>query len=77
MGGKTAMILALEQPQLVEKVVVVDVSPAPAPGTAETLDLLRAMRSLDLSLVGSRREAGAIMQSSIPVSWSFLPFVSF
>lgn len=66
MGGKTAMVMALENPQLVEKLVVVDVAPTRAPGTAETEDLVAALRSVDLSSVKSRKEADSMMQSSVP-----------
>ena len=75
MGGKTAMVLALEQPQLVDKLVVADVSPTVVP-TAGEMDLVRTMRSLDLSSVRNRREADAIMQSSIPVCTNLTPGAS-
>lgn len=68
MGGKTAMLLALDHPQLVDRLVVGDVSPTPAPGVGETEDLVETLRSLDLSSISNRREADAAVQSSIPVS---------
>ena len=68
MGGKTGMVMALENPQLVDRLVVVDVAPMPAPGKAEMEDLVQAMKSLDLSTVKNRREADAAIQSRIPVS---------
>lgn len=68
MGGKTAMAVALTNPDLIDKLVVVDVSPAPAPGTGETVDIVEALKSVDLSAINSRREADSMMQSSIPES---------
>ena len=68
MGGKTAMVLALSYPQLVRKLVVVDVAPVRAPGTGETEDMLQAMRNLKLSIFQNRKEADTAIQSSIPVS---------
>ena len=68
------MCLALEHPQLVDRLVVADVSPAPSPGnTGETLDLIQAMRSLDLSSVANRREADSIMQRRVAVSVILYP----
>lgn len=68
MGGKTAMVTALENPQLVDKLVVVDVAPTLAPGTEETEDVMEALRSVDLSSVESRKEADSVMHSSVPES---------
>ncbi len=68
MGGKTGMLVALGHPELVEKLVVVDVAPTPAPGREETEDLVQAMKSLDLSVLKNRREADAMLQSRISVS---------
>lgn len=65
MGGKTAMVMALENPQLVNKVVVVDVAPTTAPGTGETEDVVSILRSVDLSSVESRKEADSMMHSSV------------
>ena len=66
MGGKTAMVTALKYPQLVDKVVVVDVAPAQARGTEVTEDVVTALRSVDLSSVQSKKEADAMMEQSVP-----------
>ena len=68
MGGKTGMLVALDEPGLVEGLVVVDVAPRPAPGRGETEDLVQALKSLNISTLNNRREADAILQSRIPVS---------
>ena len=73
MGGKTAMVLALDNPGLVDKLAVVDVSPTSSPGTStgETEDLVQAMESLDLLSLKDRREADLIIQPRIPVKSSY------
>lgn len=60
------MVMALDNPQLVEKLVVVDVTPAQAPGIEESEDVVAALRSVDLSMVQSKKEADSMMESSIP-----------
>jgi len=61
MGGKVAMLTALEHPDLVSGLVVVDI----APGRSEVVDtftpLVAAMRSLDLSALESRAEAEELL----------------
>ena len=41
MGGKTAMVTALNYPDLVDKLVVVDIAPARVGGMQKTLDLIQ------------------------------------
>lgn len=55
MGGKVAMQLALEYPDMVEKLIVVDVAPKPYPGGHESI--FAALLSLDLASVNDRRQA--------------------
>jgi pimeloyl-ACP methyl ester carboxylesterase len=47
MGGKTAMILACENPHLVDKLIVVDISPAAGKPPEEQLRLLNIMNGFD------------------------------
>lgn len=63
MGGKAAMMLALGRPELVERLVVVDI--APARSNAAPLGLLRAMRSVPLAACASRAEVGAILAETV------------
>ena len=83
MGGKTAMVLALHYPELVDKLVVLDVAPVLiASDTNDGEDLVQALKSLDLSSFQNRREADAAIRHRIPVSgvytvvigvkWSYL-----
>lgn len=59
MGGKVAMQLALRHPELVDHLVVVDISPAGGDGTGEFEHLLGALATLDLSRLESRSQADA------------------
>jgi pimeloyl-ACP methyl ester carboxylesterase len=65
MGGKVAMLVALREPSLVGKLVVVDISP-----TVRTADefvgYLDAMLALDLDHISSRGEADALMRPAAP-----------
>ena len=62
------MVTALENPQLVDKLVVVDIAPLPAPGIEESEDVVMALRNVDLSSVQSKKEADSMMASTIPES---------
>ena len=70
MGGKAAMTLALDRPDLVGALVVADIAPM-AYGHSQS-DLIEAMRALDPSAVASRAEAGAALAVEDPVVRSFL-----
>ena len=64
MGGKTAMEFAFRHPQMVEKLIVVDIAPrAYQPGHDEILD---AMAALDLSSYSNRAEINRALDSRIP-----------
>ena len=61
MGGKAAMVLALSRPELVHKLVVLDIAPV---GYGHTqMPSIEAMRRVDLATVASRAEAEAQMQA--------------
>jgi pimeloyl-ACP methyl ester carboxylesterase len=66
MGGKIAMLVALRHPDLVERLVVVDVSPVPYDHSAEFERYIRAMRAIDLDNLGSRSEADAALVEAAP-----------
>ncbi len=68
MGGKTAMLLALTRPELVRRLIVVDIAPIDyRRGRADpNFGYARAMAALDLSVVRRRSEAEASLADSIP-----------
>ncbi|NLS08856.1 alpha/beta fold hydrolase [Nesterenkonia sp. MY13] len=66
MGGKIAMILALRHPELVERLVIVDISPAARKDMDEFEHLLDALLSLPLEEINSRGEADKRLQDPIP-----------
>jgi esterase len=66
MGGKTAMLLALRQPQRARSLIVVDIAPvAYAKGTDKVLNALAAV---DLAHMQSRSEADAMLAQQIESS---------
>jgi len=64
MGGKTAMTLALAAPELVARLVVVDIPPAPSGGTV--IEHLRALRSLPLAAFSRRSDVEAALAPAVP-----------
>lgn len=64
MGGKTAMWLALERPERVEKLVVVDIAPVTYSGRLGPL--LDALLALPLDRIERRAEAGQWLKRRIP-----------
>jgi len=64
MGGKTAMWLALTQPDRVESVVVADIAPTAYPGRFKLI--IDALTSLQLDDLASRREADARLVRQLP-----------
>lgn len=64
MGGKAAMVLALDRPELVERLVVVDIAPARSLNPAG--DYVRAMRAVSLEQCGSRADVEAALAGAIP-----------
>jgi esterase len=64
MGGKVAMLLALLEPQRVTRLLVVDIAPvAYARGDSH---ILEALCGIDLTSLGSRAEADALLAAAIP-----------
>ncbi|MCT2976280.1 alpha/beta fold hydrolase [Propionibacterium freudenreichii] len=66
MGGKTAMCLTLDHPELVEKLCVVDIAPVRYSHSKFFTGLISAMRGLDLAALGSRRQADQSLTQQIP-----------
>lgn len=72
MGGKVAMMLALQQPARVRRLVVVDIAPKAYPPRHQAL--LQAMLALPLVSLTSRREADAWLEPIVrhPLERGFL-----
>ncbi|MGA8262529.1 MAG: alpha/beta fold hydrolase [Arenicellales bacterium] len=63
MGGKAAMVCALEHPERVGRLIVVDI--APVAYTHTQLPLVESMMALDLASVGSRKQADEALAASV------------
>ncbi|MCF6306169.1 MAG: alpha/beta fold hydrolase [Rhodobacteraceae bacterium] len=63
MGGKAAMVLALQQPELVQHLLVADIAPV-GYGHSQ-MHNLEAMRSVDLTGVTRRAEVDAQLQANV------------
>ena len=68
MGGKVAMTTTLRQPDMVDRLVVVDVAPTRTSGTQDMLQYIAALRSLDLQTVRKNADADQALSENIPVS---------
>lgn len=66
MGGKVAMVLALRHPALVDRLVVVDIAPAPSDGAGEFEHLLTSLTGLDLATLERRSDADERLSEAIP-----------
>ena len=64
MGGKASMVMALQRPDLIKKLVVADIAPV-AYGHSQN-HLIAAMRQVDLSGITLRSEADAQLADVIP-----------
>lgn len=64
MGGKAAMLTALEYPSVVERLVVVDAAPVSYPPAF--VAYAQAMRNADLSTVQRRAEVDAQLADAVP-----------
>ena len=63
MGGKTAMQFALDYPDMLEKLVVVDIANQSYEGGHEAI--FKALMSLDLDKIENRKDADEILKSQI------------
>lgn len=69
LGGKVAMLLALRHPELIDRLVIVDIAPADSHAAGSVFEhLLGSLRALDLSAIDSRSEADAALKEPIPDS---------
>jgi len=66
MGGKVAMLLALRRPELVERLVVVDVAPVAYDHADEFDGYIAAMKAVDLDALERRDDADAALRDAVP-----------
>jgi len=66
MGGKIAMLVALRRPELVERLVVVDVAPVPYDHATEFDGYIAAMKAIDLQALERRSDADLALQEAVP-----------
>lgn len=64
MGGKTVMLFAVEYPELVDKLIVADISPRMYPPHHD--DILRALNSIDFSVQNTRKLVDEKLSALIP-----------
>lgn len=72
MGGKTAIFFAVDYPEKVENLIVVDISPRsyklpdqPAPHTVDHLNIIQAMINVDFSKVENRMDVDMMLADTI------------
>jgi len=63
MGGKTAMLFSTMFPKMVSKLIVVDIAPKAYP--VHHQDIIKALTSLDFSIVKTRKDADKILSKYI------------
>ena len=66
LGGKVAMLVALSQPDLVERLAVVDIAPRVYDSHGWVLDYVDALRDLPLAQLADRAAADAALAATIP-----------
>lgn len=64
MGGKTAMQFAVNNPEMVNKLIIVDIAPKEYPAGHDII--FEAFNSFDISQVSSRNEADELMRQLVP-----------
>lgn len=66
MGGKVAMVLALRHPDVVDRLVVADISPRHSESAGQFEHLLDSLKSLDLSTIHRRGDAEEQLRPLVP-----------
>ena len=65
MGGKVAMQFAINYPETISKLIVVDIAPKNYPEDGHDA-IIEALRSLDLSQIKNRKDADDVLSLKIP-----------
>lgn len=66
MGGKIAMLLALLEPELVDRLAVVDISPAATSSFTEFETYIAGMQAMDLDAIATRADADEALAPAAP-----------
>lgn len=66
LGGKVAMVLALRHPELIDRLVVVDIAPTAGGSLGVFEHLLSSLAEVDLDEIESRTGANEALQAKIP-----------
>jgi esterase len=66
LGGKTAMLFALNYPDLLDKLVIVDIAPGKYPPNLEHQMLIDAMLKVNFSSVHSRSDVDKQLEQNVP-----------
>jgi esterase len=66
LGGKVAMVLALRQPDLMERLCVVDVAPVRYQTQSTFGEYVRGLRAVDLDRLPDRATADAVLRPYVP-----------
>ncbi len=64
MGGKTAMLFAVEHEEYIEKLIIADISPRYYPTHHE--DILNGLSRLDFDVIKSRNDADDVLKRYVP-----------
>jgi pimeloyl-ACP methyl ester carboxylesterase len=64
MGGKVAMMLALMQPELIERLIIADIAPRPYPPALRAV--VAAMQAVPLNAALTRPEADQALRAAVP-----------
>jgi hypothetical protein len=76
-GGKAVMNFALEHPERVKAMIVVDVAPRRYNTKKSFGDLISALQSLPLDTIRSRKDANTFLAPLIPVPYLLLTLCPF
>ncbi len=66
MGGKVSIRFTLENPELIKKAVIVDISLREYPKRTSHLQIIDAMRRIDFDMVSSRKEVDMLISERLP-----------
>ncbi len=66
MGGKVAIRFALENPELISKTIIVDISLKEYPKRTSHEKIIDAMRRIDFGMVRSRKEVEMLLRERLP-----------